>query len=283
MRFGLWKGVLGILVAAPALAWGAPAQAQQAPQRALVNVAGDLYRWQNNFHYGVVYDTPDGLIVGDTINADASRWLKGQLAERFPGKQVKYVIFSHEDGDHASGGEVFADTATFVMHEKADKLPLRVDESKILRVGDRHDLALGGKVVELHYFGRNHSDSLIFPLFRDEKVLFVVDLVTLGSVGFRDFPNADIDNWIESLKKVEALDFNILVPGHGRIADKGAAAAYREYKTALRAAVKAQIDAGKSLDEIKDIVKMEDYKSWGGYERMFALNVEGMYRHLMGQ
>ena len=52
MRFGLWKGVLGILVAAPALAWGAPAQAQQAPQRALVNVAGDLYRWQNTHYHG---------------------------------------------------------------------------------------------------------------------------------------------------------------------------------------------------------------------------------------
>ena len=100
MRFGLWKGVLGILVAAPALAWGAPAQAQQEPQRALVNVAGDLYRWQNNFHYGVVYDTPDGLIVGDTINADASRWLKGQLAERFPGKQVKYVILAYPVNAH---------------------------------------------------------------------------------------------------------------------------------------------------------------------------------------
>ena len=283
MRTGIWRGVLAIVVATSALAWAASSQAQEAPQRALVNVTGDLYRWQNNFHFGVVYDTPDGLIVGDTINAEASLWLKGQLAERFPGKQVKYVIFSHEHGDHASGGEVFADTATFVMHEKADTLPLAVDDAKVVRVGDRHDLTLGGKVVELHYFGRNHSDSLIFPLFRDERVLFVVDLVTPGSIGFRDFPDADIDNWIESLKGVEALDFEILVPGHGGIADKGAVTAYREYKIELRSAVQAQIDAGKSLDEIKDIVKMEDYADWFGYERMLALNIEGMYRHLTNQ
>ena len=125
--------------------------------------------------------------------------------------------------------------------------------------------------------GRCHPRLLILDLSRIE----------LGQLEIHDeqVDRAEcVDECVRVLDgKTGHADFNILVPGHGRIADKGAAAAYREYKTALRAAVKAQIDAGKSLDEIKDIVKMEDYKSWGGYERMFALNVEGMYRHLMGQ
>jgi glyoxylase-like metal-dependent hydrolase (beta-lactamase superfamily II) len=42
-------------------------------------------------------------------------WLKGEFASRF-GVPVKYVVYSHYHWDHASGGEVFADTAQFVGH-----------------------------------------------------------------------------------------------------------------------------------------------------------------------
>ena len=43
------------------------------------------------------------------------RWLKAELAGRFK-VPVKYVVYSHHHWDHASGGDVFADTARFVGH-----------------------------------------------------------------------------------------------------------------------------------------------------------------------
>lgn len=104
-------------IAVPALlaALVTTAAAQPAPQRGIVNVTGQLYRAQNNNHYTVFLVTPEGVIMSDPINRDFGRWLKGEIASRFK-VPVRYVLYTHRDWDHASGGVVFADTAEFVGH-----------------------------------------------------------------------------------------------------------------------------------------------------------------------
>jgi glyoxylase-like metal-dependent hydrolase (beta-lactamase superfamily II) len=104
-------------IAIPALlaTMATAATAQQAPQRGIVNVTGQLYRAQNNNHYTVFLVTPEGVIMSDPINRDFGRWLKGEIAARFK-VPVRYVLYTHRDWDHASGGVVFADTAEFVGH-----------------------------------------------------------------------------------------------------------------------------------------------------------------------
>ena len=89
--------------------------AQDAPTRIITHVTGDVYRAQNNNHNTVFLVTPEGIIMGDPINAQFSGWLKGELDSRF-GVPVRYVLYSHNHWDHASGGAVFADTAQFVGH-----------------------------------------------------------------------------------------------------------------------------------------------------------------------
>ena len=95
------------------------ARAQQPPAatpRGIVNVTGQLYRAQNNNHYTVFLVTPEGVIMSDPINREFANWLKGEIASRFK-VPVRYVLYTHRDWDHASGGVVFADTAEFVGHE----------------------------------------------------------------------------------------------------------------------------------------------------------------------
>jgi glyoxylase-like metal-dependent hydrolase (beta-lactamase superfamily II) len=87
------------------------------PLREITQIKGDLYRARNGFWYTVFYVTPAGIILGDPINESFAPWLKGELDSRFPGKPVRYVVYSHSHFDHAAGGGVFADTATFVGHE----------------------------------------------------------------------------------------------------------------------------------------------------------------------
>jgi len=93
----------------------AMAQSAPAPRRSIEPITGGVYTATNNNHRTVFLVTPDGIILGDPINADFSRWLKAELASRFK-VPVKYVIYSHHHWDHASGGDVFADTAQFVGH-----------------------------------------------------------------------------------------------------------------------------------------------------------------------
>jgi glyoxylase-like metal-dependent hydrolase (beta-lactamase superfamily II) len=89
---------------------------QQQPAREIVNITGQLYRAQNNNHYTVFLVTPEGIIMSDPINRDFARWLKAEFAARFK-QPARYVLYTHRDWDHASGGVVFADTAEFVGHQ----------------------------------------------------------------------------------------------------------------------------------------------------------------------
>ena len=104
-----------ITVPAILVACATAAAAQQPPTRGIVNITGQLYRAQNNNHYTVFLVTPEGIIMSDPINRDFARWLKAEIATRFK-VPVRYVLYTHRDWDHASGGVVFADTAEFVGH-----------------------------------------------------------------------------------------------------------------------------------------------------------------------
>jgi glyoxylase-like metal-dependent hydrolase (beta-lactamase superfamily II) len=208
------------------------ASAQTAPPvREITPIAGPVHRFRNNFHYSVLAATPDGVICTDPINADAARWLKAEVAQRF-GKPIRYVVYSHDHADHISGGEVLADTAQIVAHENArrtivaEKRPTAVPT---VTFADRMAIELGGTTVELSYVGRNHSDNSIVMRFPKERLLFAVDWIPVKTVGFRDWPDAYIPDWIESLRRVEAMDFDQLVPGHGPIGTKADVRAFREY------------------------------------------------------
>ena len=258
------------------------AAAQAQPQREITPIKGDLYRFRNAGHFSVFLVTPAGIIVTDPIDADAARWLKAELAQRFA-KPVKYLIYSHDHSDHISGGEVFADTAVVIAHENAkavilgERRPTAVPD---LTFSDRLTVELGGKKVELLYLGKNHSDNSIVMRFPDERVLFAVDFIPVRSLPFRDFPDGYIDEWIESLRKAEALDFDILAPGHGELGRKEDVRALRAYLEELREQVLGHLRDGKSVDEIKQLVKMEKYSGWGNYNNYLPLNIEGMARHL---
>jgi len=256
------------------------AQAPNPPVREITQIKDNVYRFRNNFHFSVFAVTPAGIIATDPINADAAKWLKAELAKRF-NVPVRFLVYSHDHADHISGGEVFADTATIIAHASAkqkiigEKRPTAVPQ---VTFTDAMTIELGGTVVELSYVGKNHSDNMIVMRFPAERVLFAVDFIPVKSVGFRDWPDAYLDEWIESLKQVEAMDFDVLAPGHGALGDKQSVKDFRVYMETLRAEVTKLAREGKSLDEIKQMVKLPQYESWGGYKQMFELNVEGMYR-----
>jgi glyoxylase-like metal-dependent hydrolase (beta-lactamase superfamily II) len=119
--------------------------------------------------------------------------------------------------------------------------------------------------------------------FADERVLFAVDFIPVRSLPFRDLADSYIDEWIESLKKAEALDFDILAPGHGQLGKKEDVRPMRIYLEELRDQVAQQLRAGKSIDEIKQLVTMEKYSSWGNYKQYLPLNLEGMARQIQTQ
>jgi glyoxylase-like metal-dependent hydrolase (beta-lactamase superfamily II) len=260
----------------------APWTFAQGPVREIAQIAGEVYRFRNQNHYAVFAVTPAGIIATDPINADAAQWLKTELQRRF-NRPVKYLIYSHDHADHITGGEVFADTATVVAHENTkatiigERRPTAVPQ---ITFSDQMTIELGGTVLELSYVGRNHSDNSIVMRFPKERVLFAVDFIPVESVAFRDFPDAYIEDWIDSLQRVELMDFDILAPGHGPLGRKEHVYMFREYMQDLHGAVLQYAREGKSLEEMKTLIKLPKYEKWASYQQWFPLNIEGMYRHV---
>lgn len=272
----LITSIFVFLLLAAALAFGQ----QDKPVREITRITGEVYRFRNNFHYSVFAVTPDGIIATDPIDADAARWLKRELRRRF-NKPVRYLIYSHDHADHISGGEVFTDTAVVVAHERAkekvigEKRPTAVPT---VTFRDTMTIELGGTVVELVYVGKNHSDNSIVMRFSRERVLFAVDFIPIEMVAYRDFPDAYLPDWIDSLNRVELMDFDILAPGHGNLGRRKHVRMFREYLDTLYAEVLQNAREGKSLEEMKRLIVLDQYSGWSGYDQMFELNIEGMYR-----
>lgn len=276
-----WIGMVFVI----AISLASNAVAQDEPKREITQIAGDLYRFQNNFHVSVFLVTPDGIIATDPINADAAQWLKAELTKRF-NLPIKYVIYSHDHSDHISGGEVFADTAVVVAHENArraiigEKRPTAIPE---VTFSDRLTIELGGKTVELIYVGRSHSDNTIVLHFPAERALFTVDIITVKRLPYQNFPDSYFPDWIEALKMVETIDFDILVPGHGPLGTKADASDNRAYLEDLYTAVLEQARVGASLEEMQQNITLEKYQDWGQYEAWLPLNIEGVYQRIMLQ
>lgn len=254
----------------------------QAGKRGIENVKGDVYRFQNSFHYAIFVETEDGIVVTDPINADAVEWLKAEIAKRFD-KPVTHMVLSHYHGDHASGGEAWGDGLTVIAHEKTAEhiVAGRVKTATPTKTfADKMTFTAGGKTFELTFLGAGHSDDLIALVVRPENVAFVVDAVSPRRVPYRDFPNTDIDRLIEQIRVVEGLDFDVLAPGHGPIAGPQDVTDMRLYVEELKAAVLAELKAGKAVDDIVATVKMEKYSDWAARDRWLELNVRGMARWL---
>jgi len=249
----------------------------QEVKREITRVTFDTYRFQNQYHMNIFVITGDGVVVTDPINAEAAAWLKKEIAS-ITDEPIKYLIYSHSHGDHASGGTGYGDVPNVIMQQNAPEDIDLVEATE--RFSEQMTFSLGSKTFELTYLGPGHGNDLIAVVVRPDEVGFVVDAVSSKRLFYRDFPGANVDQWIAQVKKVESLDFDILVGGHGPVGVKRDVAQGLAYLEELRAAVLAGLKAGKSVDDLKREIKMEKYQDWEAYDSWRALNVQGMARHL---
>jgi len=154
---------------------------------------------------------------------------------------------------------------------------------------DRMTLKLGGATVELVHPGINHSNDATVLVFPAERVAYAVDFIADGAVSgtLQSLPGAwgDFDwnpmaGWIDSMKAVEALDFDVFAAGEGNLGTRADVTAMRQFWEDLRAAVSAGMSQGKSLAELQRTITLEKYKGWAGYQQRRALNIEAAYNNL---
>lgn len=270
---------------APTAAPAAPAVA--APLFATTKVEGTdnvyIFRYQN--HQAMFIVTPQGVIATDPISYGRPQAAQAYLDEirKITKAPIKYLIYSHHHYDHIAGGEPFKKAgATVVAHRRAKERLAALKPSIVTMpdetVGDKRTIKLGGTTLELHYTGRNHSDSSLVMFLPKEKLIFAVDFNSLGAVPSRLAVNDSYPgDWENSLKKTLALDWDRQIPGHpgpgGRLGTKKDMEQQLAFLTDLSAAVKKASDEGKCFDPATKEVRLPQHGSLAGYEANIEWNV----------
>jgi len=246
-----------------------------------------VFRWW--VYRNIFIVTDEGVIVTDPMNPKAAKLLQAEI-RKITDKPVKYVVYSHNHHDHISGGIIFKEEgARFVGHENVVRElrdhPSAVTPLPDITFKDLYTLKLGGRTLELEYYGPNHGDSLVVMRLPKEKILFIVDIVTPRRVAFRGMPDFWPDEWIRSLKEIEATDFDYVISGHGphtqpAIDPASVVMEQRVYLQDLMTAVKKAMDAGThSPDALRKTVRLPKYKNWRNYDTWLPMNIERIWAY----
>ncbi len=276
MKRVLYSSLGAVLLAA---ALGMPAQAQQRPQIETKKVDGtdNVYIFRNGNHQSMFIVTKDGVIATDPVAYGRPTGGQQYVDEikKVTDKPIKFLIYSHHHFDHIAGGKAFKDAGARVIAHKNATARLKVlqdphtplpDES----VGNKKVIKLGGTTLELHYLGLNHSDSTLVMRLPKEKIVFIVDTIPVGAFPGRGFIDIYPLETEEFLKKVMAMDWERMIPGHpgqpnGRLGNKDDVKAVLTLMQEASAEMKKMGQAGKCWDEAEKEFKLEKYATLPGY------------------
>jgi glyoxylase-like metal-dependent hydrolase (beta-lactamase superfamily II) len=178
-----------------------------------------IFRYGN--HQSMFVVTGDGVIATDPISYGRPQAAETYVAEikKITDKPIKYLVYSHHHFDHIAGGKPFKDAgARIIAHERVKhrleilKDPATLPPDEVFK--DRRTLKLGATTLELSYIGLNHSDSTIVMRLPKEKIVFAVVFMPVGSMPGVGMIDSYPLEWEASLKKLAAMDWERLIPGH---------------------------------------------------------------------
>jgi glyoxylase-like metal-dependent hydrolase (beta-lactamase superfamily II) len=257
------------------------------PPTATTKVTDNVYIFRYAGHQSMFIVTPAGVIATDPISLrrPAKPYIDAiQAVTKAP---IKYVIYSHSHFDHTAGGQPFKDLgATFIAQRNAKERILTLKPADVVVpdqvVDDRRVITLGGTTLELLYLGKNHSDSTLLMRLPKEKIIFTVDWIPVEGVQFRGMADTYVPDIEGGLKKVVAMDWQTLIPGHpgpgGKpTGTKQNAVDQLAYLQDLSAAVKKEVDASKSYDEAVKDISLPKYAGWPNYKNFLPMNIERYY------
>jgi hypothetical protein len=166
--------------------------AQAATPENVDAIADGIYTFRAGDQRSLFLVTDKGVIVTDPIDARAAAAYRKAIAA-ITDKPVRFVVYSHYHWDRVSGGTIFKDEgAKFVAQERcAERFRMNPNAAVVMpdiTFKDKYRVALGGKSLELFYFGPSHGDCLTVFLAEPANIMQIVELVNPPRASFPDDP-----------------------------------------------------------------------------------------------
>ena len=240
-------------IAALSLVWSQPQPAGLTMEKVMPN----LYVIIGSGGNVAVMPTTEGvLIIDDKFAKDAPEIVA--KVKTVSDKPIRYVINTHQHGDHTGGNEaLLAANAEILIQKNARANMVTGKQPGIPRItfSDESQLFLGGKEVVARYLGRGHTNGDAVVYFPAERVLHTGDLFVTSGAPFIDSANGgsikDLDKTVQ--KVLDTFDFDTVIPGHGAVAKRADlvkwVATIADLRTRItKACAGGATDAGKRLD-----------------------------------
>ena len=97
------------------IALAADVNAQPAPQ--FGEVRDGLYLARHGEQTSLIFAAPEGILIADPFGLSGARWLRDEVASRFPGRPVRYVLYTSSLFERNAGVVEFP-AATVVAHSR---------------------------------------------------------------------------------------------------------------------------------------------------------------------
>jgi len=149
------------------------------------------------------------------------------------------------------------------------RLPNITFENKLVVQGTRRTIEL------LSFVGHTASDLVLY--LPEEKIVFMSDLLFINMHPY--LPSGFPEHWKQSLSKVEALEIQTAVPGHGPVGRPTDLSVMTQYIQALEGIAADMVESGKPLEEVPLQPVPSPFETWWSFfDDFFVTNLEFLYR-----
>ena len=247
------------------------------------------------FNSGVVA-TIDGVLVFDALDSEEAARAEREAIASVIKQPIRYLVSSPFHDPFSKGNLAYADVFK-IGHEKyraglldqmqRGRAPAEEQRARMPNATfrDRMTLYLGGKEIQILYFGAAHTTG--------DSVLFVPQdrIAYLSEVFFsEEFPNMTGGygvSWIHVLDQVKALDADIFVPGHGPIPDdpkqtRASLDRLRQLLVDTRDGIQNEIARGATEDQVVAAVKLQQYEKLPSFAGQREVVIRRMFKELKG-
>ncbi len=266
------------------LAWFAYTQTQP-PQLTVNKVKDGLFEIEGDGGNVAVLVTNEGVIlVDDKFEQDHDAIVAS--VRSVTSQPVKYIVTTHHHSDHSGGNGKFvsavqivstANARANIVEHKQSNAPANMVPAQLVFTQEM-SIFLGGQEVRAKYVGRGHTNGDAIVYFPSLRTLHTGDLMA-GASPLIDYPGGgSLADWAKTLDGALALDFDTVIPGHGKITDKAGLLTYRNNVDKLKTRVTGLIREGKSQDEIAKV--MTDEYKWAPGSLNMQWSLPGMMTEL---
>ena len=243
----------------------------------------------------------ESVMVIDTLTAPMHAKAFIEAIREVTDKPFRHVVNTHHHGDHVNGNQYF-EGAEIISHPYCRDEVVRVanaagpafwpkregradgtEPRRIVPPTTTFDgtmtLRYGTNVVELLPMVPAHTYGDIVAYLPQNQVMFVGDIGFFYVVPWCQ--NAHPSNWIEVCNRIDGMDAEVVVAGHGPIGGKAELADMRDYLVRLKQETRRRYDARMSAGAAAADIRMGKYDNWVGPERI-VMDVQRFYDEFDG-